>query len=95
MTTDEFMVPMIFAEIDEQRVRDGDVVLFFNFRADRSRQLSLAFLRNDFSGFDRGVQPKVDYYTLTEYDETYGCPVVFPPAELRKTPVAARLRHLR
>jgi len=83
--TDEFMIPMVFEAIDEERVRDGDVILFFNFRADRSRQLSLAFLRDDFSGFDRGVQPKVGYYTLTEYDETYGCPVVFPAAELRNT----------
>lgn len=83
--TDEFMKPMVFDAIDEQRVRDGDVILFFNFRADRSRQLSLAFLREDFSGFDRGVQPKVGYYTLTEYDETYGCPVVFPTMELKNT----------
>lgn len=83
--TDEFMKPMVFDAIDEQRVRDGDVILFFNFRADRSRQLSLAFLRENFSGFDRGVQPKVSYYTLTEYDETYGCPVVFPPMELKNT----------
>mgnify|MGYP003381200262 FL=1 len=83
--TDEFMKPMVFEAIDEQRVRDGDVILFFNFRADRSRQLSLAFLRDDFSGFDRGVQPKVSYYTLTEYDETYGCPVVFPTVELKNT----------
>ena len=83
--TDEFMIPMVFEAIDEERVRDGDVILFFNFRADRSRQLSLAFLRDDFSGFDRGVQPKVGYYTLTEYDESYGCPVVFPTVELRNT----------
>ena len=83
--TDEFMKPMVFEAIDEQRVRDGDVILFFNFRADRSRQLSLAFLRDDFSGFDRGVHPKVGYYTLTEYDETYGCPVVFPTVELKNT----------
>ena len=38
--TDEFMPPLIFAYPDEQRVRDGDVILFFNFRADRARQLS-------------------------------------------------------
>lgn len=88
--TDEFMVPMVFDAVDEPRVRDGDVVLFFNFRADRARQLSLAFLRDDFSGFDRGgphdgAPPAVDYYTLTEYDESYPCPVVFPTVELRNT----------
>ncbi|HRX56914.1 MAG TPA: 2,3-bisphosphoglycerate-independent phosphoglycerate mutase, partial [Verrucomicrobiales bacterium] len=77
--TDEFILPIIFDEPDQQRVRDGDVVLFFNFRADRARQLSMAFLQKDFSGFARGVQPKVHYVTLTEYDENYGVPNVFPP----------------
>ena len=48
-----------------QRVRDGDVVLWFNFRADRARQLSIAFLDENFDGYDRGVRPKVGFYTLT------------------------------
>ncbi len=82
--TDEFLQPIIFSHANEQRVRDGDTILFFNFRADRARQLSLAFLRPDFNGFDREVQPKVNYVTLTEYDKTYGCPVVFPPQSLEK-----------
>ncbi|MHA3770109.1 2,3-bisphosphoglycerate-independent phosphoglycerate mutase [Verrucomicrobiota bacterium sgz303538] len=79
---DEFLPPIIFSHRNEQRVRDGDVILFFNFRADRARQLSVAFLREDFDGFDREVTPKVQYVTLTEYDKTYGCPVVFPPQSL-------------
>lgn len=83
--TDEFMKPMVFDAVDEQRVRDGDVVLVFNFRADRARQLSLAFLREDFDGFDRGDWPRVEYFTMTEYDETYGCPVIFAPEELTNT----------
>ena len=65
------MPPLIFAEPDEQRIRDGDTVLFFNFRADRARQLSQAFLFQDFDGFDREVWPRVHYVTLTEYDVTY------------------------
>jgi 2,3-bisphosphoglycerate-independent phosphoglycerate mutase len=52
--TDEFMPPLIFSQFNEQRVRDGDSVLFFNFRADRARQLSQAFLVKDFDGFDTG-----------------------------------------
>lgn len=84
-TTDEFMQPMLFTSVGERRVRDGDVVLFFNFRADRARQLSRAFLYPDFDGFDRGGALAVDYVTLTEYDETYHCPVVFPPVSLRNT----------
>jgi 2,3-bisphosphoglycerate-independent phosphoglycerate mutase len=63
-------------------VRDGDVILFFNFRSDRARELSEAFLQPDFSGFDRTFVPKVHYVTLTEYDKTFGCPVVFGPQTL-------------
>jgi len=80
--TDEFMPPLIFSHADEARVRDGDVILFFNFRADRARQLSEAFLRPDFAGFDREVTPQVHYVTLTEYDKNYGVPVVFAPQAL-------------
>lgn len=80
--TDEFLPAMIFCDADTQRVRDGDVVLFFNFRADRARQLSEAFLTEGFDGFETGARPDVHYVTLTEYDETYGCPVVFPSETL-------------
>jgi 2,3-bisphosphoglycerate-independent phosphoglycerate mutase len=81
--TDEFMPPLIFAYANEQRVRDGDTVLFFNFRADRARQLSQAFLLKDFTGFEREVWPQVRFVTLTQYDVTYPSPYVFPPAELK------------
>ncbi|MEP6956354.1 MAG: 2,3-bisphosphoglycerate-independent phosphoglycerate mutase [Chthoniobacterales bacterium] len=77
--TDEFMPALIFGQPNEQRVRDGDVVLFFNFRADRARQLSQAFLDPGFIGFDRTVQPQVHYVTLTQYDATYTAPYAFAP----------------
>lgn len=80
--TDEFLQPLILSHADEQRVRDGDVVFFFNFRADRGRQLSLAFLDKSFSGFEREVTPQIHYVTLTEYDRTYGVPVIFEPQSL-------------
>ena len=82
---DEFLLPMIFSHADEQRIRDGDVIVWFNFRADRARQLSDAFLKTGFEGFDREVHPLVNYYTLTEYDATYyalGCRVIFGPESL-------------
>ncbi|OYW70262.1 MAG: phosphoglycerate mutase (2,3-diphosphoglycerate-independent) [Verrucomicrobia bacterium 12-59-8] len=82
---DEFMQPMIFSNANEQRIRDGDVILWFNFRADRARQLSDAFLKASFDGFDREVTPKTHYYTLTEYDANYtalGARVIFAPASL-------------
>ncbi len=79
---DEFLQPMIFSHGNEQRIRDGDVVLWFNFRSDRARQLSDAFLLPDFGGFDREVSPKVHYVTFTSYDKTYDCSVVFQPQSL-------------
>jgi 2,3-bisphosphoglycerate-independent phosphoglycerate mutase len=80
--TDEFMPPLIFAYPNEQRIRDGDTALFFNFRADRARQLSQAFLFKDFDCFDREVWPQVNFVTLTQYDVTYPVPFIFPPQEL-------------
>lgn len=97
--TDEFLPPMTFGEANEQRIKDGDVILFFNFRADRARQLSVAFLHEDFDGFDREQRPQTHYVTLTEYDATYGCPVVFPPENLEnvlgKVVAGAGLAQLR
>jgi len=81
--TDEFMPPLIFAHPNEQRVRDGDAVLFFNFRADRARQLSQAFLFKDFDGFDRDVWPETKFTSLTQYDVRYPSSFIFPPSELR------------
>jgi 2,3-bisphosphoglycerate-independent phosphoglycerate mutase len=75
--TDEFLKPLIASHPNQQRIRDGDVIFFFNFRADRARQLSRAFLFPDFDGFDRTVQPKVHFVTMTEYDITFPCPVAF------------------
>jgi 2,3-bisphosphoglycerate-independent phosphoglycerate mutase len=81
--TDEFMPPLIFAQPNEQRVCDEDTVLFFNFRADRARQLSQAFLLRDFDGFDREVWPQVHFVSLTQYDVRYSSPFIFAPEELK------------
>jgi len=81
--TDEFMPALIFSHPDEQRVRDGDVVVFFNFRADRARQLSQAFLQLEFGAFERTVVPQVHYVTLTQYDATYPSPYAFAPEAFR------------
>jgi 2,3-bisphosphoglycerate-independent phosphoglycerate mutase len=83
---DEFLHPMIFSHANEQRVRDGDVVLWFNFRADRARQLTEAFMDPAFSGFATEGKPKLaGYYTLTEYKETYaalGVKAILAPASM-------------
>jgi len=80
--TDEFLPPLIFSNANEQRIRDGDTVFFFNFRADRARQLSQAFLLEEFDGFEREVWPQVNYVTLTQYDVIYSSPFIFEPEQL-------------
>src|SRR5207253_8877172 len=64
--------------------RDDDVVLFFNFRADRARQLSQAFLFKDFDCFDREVSLHVKFTSLTEYDVRFPSPFIFPSEDLKK-----------
>lgn len=81
--TDEFLLPMVFGDANTQRINDDDVILWFNFRADRGRQLSEAFLYPDFDGFDRIKRPNTHYVTLTEYDANYPCEVAFAQEKLK------------
>jgi 2,3-bisphosphoglycerate-independent phosphoglycerate mutase len=76
--TDEFIEPTIVGE--DRRVRDGDSVVFFNFRPDRARQLTRALGEPDFDEFDRSEAPSVRLATLTEYQEDWSYPIAFPPA---------------
>ena len=76
--TDEFIVPTLVGQ--EGRVRDGDSVIFFNFRPDRARQLTRALGEPDFAEFDREQAPELALTTLTEYQEDWDYPVAFPPA---------------
>lgn len=79
--TDEFIKPTVIKGIDGT-VKDGDGIFFFNFRADRARELSYAFINNDFNFFDRGEKPKVLFLTMTEYDKTLDVKVAFPQEKL-------------
>ncbi len=79
-TTDEFIEPVAFSD---RGVCDGDGVVFFNFRPDRARQLTRAFIEGCGTGFDsecfkRDYLPKVHFVCLTEYDATFTSPVAFP-----------------
>ncbi len=83
-TTDEFITPGVVVDGTGQPIgclRDGDSVIFFNFRADRARQLTqaLAFDESAFDGFERRRRPAVSVTTMTEYDATYGLPIAFDP----------------
>jgi 2,3-bisphosphoglycerate-independent phosphoglycerate mutase len=80
--TDEFARPVLVVDAEGGAVgpiRDGDAVVFFNFRADRARQLSRALAVDDFDGFDRGDRLALHYTTMTVYDRTFPFPVVFTP----------------
>ncbi|TYO96622.1 phosphoglycerate mutase [Geothermobacter ehrlichii] len=80
--TDEFVEPRVIQAdgLAVGPVRSGDGVIFFNFRADRARELTRVFNEREFSGFDRGEVPDLAAWVcLTEYDETFGLPIAFPP----------------
>ena len=82
--TDEFVEPVCLVGKESQpiaKIDDGDAVIFFNFRGDRPRQITRAFVDPDFSGFDRGKKPDICYVCLTQYDTTIPAPVAFvkPP----------------
>ncbi|TBV80711.1 MAG: 2,3-bisphosphoglycerate-independent phosphoglycerate mutase [Desulfobulbaceae bacterium] len=65
------------------RINDGDGVIFFNFRADRARQLTAALIRDDFSGFARSRRPRLSAFaTMTRYEKNFDLPVAFPPDQL-------------
>lgn len=82
---DEFVAPTVVVPPGEEpaRIRDGDAAVFFNFRADRARQLTAALSDPDFGGFPRAVRPRVSLVTFTEYKKEFGLPVAFPPIALR------------
>ncbi|MES2821871.1 MAG: 2,3-bisphosphoglycerate-independent phosphoglycerate mutase [Pseudomonadota bacterium] len=65
------------------RVEDGDAVVFMNFRADRARELTRAFVEADFSEFPRTRQPRLaGFVTLTQYAASIPAPCAFAPASL-------------
>jgi 2,3-bisphosphoglycerate-independent phosphoglycerate mutase len=82
--TDEFVEPVVIRDRGRAvaRIEDGDSAVFFNFRADRARQLTAALTQPSFPGFPRPVFPKLHFVCMTEYDKTFGLPVAFPPVRL-------------
>lgn len=82
--TDEFVKPLVAKNYSG--IKDGDAVIFYNFRPDRSRELSRALLDDAFDGFER-VRPKLNAYVcMTSYDVTMpNCTVAFAPQSLAKT----------
>ncbi|WDT94222.1 2,3-bisphosphoglycerate-independent phosphoglycerate mutase [Thermoleophilum album] len=75
--TDEFITPRLVGA--EGRVRPDDVVVFFNFRPDRARQLVRALAEPEFAEFERGSEAVRELVTLTRYQEEWDFPVAFLP----------------
>ena len=94
---DEFVEP--FA-CHNEGVRDGDAMVFFNFRPDRAREMTRAFTEADFDGFERKVAPKLSHFvTMTEYDDTFtnvevAFPKTFPQNVLADVIAQAGLKQL-
>ncbi|MDK2985035.1 MAG: 2,3-bisphosphoglycerate-independent phosphoglycerate mutase [Clostridia bacterium] len=87
-TSDEFVLPTVIKNEGNPlaAVQPSDSVIFYNFRADRARQITRAFVDEDFDGFDRpGGRLGVYYVCMTEYDATIKAPVAFPPLNLKNT----------
>lgn len=82
---DEFVKASAILSSDGQPVamQDGDALIFMNFRADRARQFTRAFVEPDFNGFERHAQPKLSSFVmLTEYAADIKAPCAYPPESL-------------
>ena len=77
--SDEFIKPVLLEGGDSSCLEDGDGLFFYNFRADRMRELSQAFVDGAFSGFERGRVPRLAAIaSMTAYDARFPLPVAFP-----------------
>ncbi len=86
--TDEFVQGTAITGADGDgapvTLEDGDVVVFINYRSDRARQITRAFIEPDFDGFPRPRHIQLGrFVSLTEYNADFDIPVAFPPERLR------------
>jgi 2,3-bisphosphoglycerate-independent phosphoglycerate mutase len=84
--TDEFIPPTLIAKDDQNAkahtIKDGDGVVFFNFRSDRARELTRSLTDQQFHQFERGILPKIKFVCMTQFDETFHLPIAFPPQRM-------------
>ncbi len=86
--TDEFVLPAVVMEngAPVATIKDGDSIIFFNFRPDRAREITRTFCADEFDGFDRGERVKTTYVCFTEYDVTIpNKSIAFPKTEITNT----------
>jgi 2,3-bisphosphoglycerate-independent phosphoglycerate mutase len=84
--TDEFIKPLVHHRhgVPVAIMRDGDGVLFFNYRSDRMRQIVSALAIENFDEFDVSDRPTLAAVTMTQYDQTFPLPQAFPPFSLAR-----------
>ncbi len=83
--TDEFMEPLVNSNVDG-RIKDGDVVIFFNFRSDRAKEMTIALTQHDIPEHDMQTIPNLQYYCMTPYDDSFtGIHVIFPKGNVENT----------
>lgn len=80
--SDEFVVPTV---LHKHPVEDGDSIVFFNFRPDRARQLTTAFVSDDFTGFARPKKLDVYFATMTRYEDDLPAHVVYDKETIPNT----------
>ncbi|EKD70130.1 MAG: hypothetical protein ACD_46C00627G0004 [uncultured bacterium] len=82
--TDEFVQATAIHTNDHLlHVQDGDIIIFFNYRADRAREITETFINKNFSGFTRKtVRTLGEFVSLSEYDRTFDIKVAFAPESL-------------
>ncbi|WP_346796998.1 2,3-bisphosphoglycerate-independent phosphoglycerate mutase [Halomonas sp. Bachu 37] len=87
--TDEFVSATSIRPYEQPTpIADGDAAIFMNFRADRARELTRAFVESDFSGFTRKVRPALagkGLVMMTQYAADIPAPIAFPPSDLTDT----------
>ena len=86
--TDEFVLPTVIEKDGKPTalIKDGDTIIFFNFRPDRAREITKTFCLDELDGFDRGPRKKVHYICFTDYDVTIpNKEVAFKKVELKNT----------
>jgi len=93
--SDEFIRPTVIARPQKppRVISDGDAAVFFNFRADRARQLTRALTEPDFSEFDRGNHLSLKFVCFTRYKKEFTLPVAFPPLVLEQILAAVWAEH--
>ena len=86
--SDEFIEPMLIIDENSEAlatINDGDAIIFFNFRADRAREISSAFLDEEFDAFKRRKLSNIYYLCMTQYDVNLQAEVAFSPQKLTNT----------